>query len=542
LFSKLLAMASSEAVEVIRLLDSSGKVIDSVAADYEDSFCLDTFGDLIKQHAALPLPIKGTSVIQTSDSQKRCFILARVQTWDHKQPGKAFYSYYNAFHLNKILFQTQVYLGKKLIHRLHVLNPLTNSDIIGNVHYFMIKQNSETKVLPNMSPPDSIPVKTAVMNSTPPQQNPNVDLEMGTGKPANSPSLVHRMSISVRSPFTRREEPRNAAENQTWTYNTQLVSEISDNDTKRDSNIFRKPSQRRIAPSEHQDSDKQPLKTNIQGDTSNQDTSQLPIVEQTQPNTLGPKRLTIETTTRRHSNAGQSKVTGNVVCKSPEGPISINVHRKSISKSPISPGAITRFSVPVPQEEVLHTPSTPPRRRRELSMVNSTAGHASFEKWVQSIQTDAAMISPSKANGNLIVSSPIDQSIPEASPAEEDPSLTKPKIISYDAVLFATDNDFLESSKTRSIFKDHACAPEDAQLFEMPPFTGDEQHESELPTVLFVDDADICTCCYTDPAALSKMSPLARLFHITKWYIVTLALVITIVLILWKSSLDNKRA
>jgi hypothetical protein len=67
------------------------------------------------------------------------FIIARVQTWDHKQPDKAFYSYYHAHHLNKLLFQTQVYLDKKLIHRLHVLNPLTNTDIIGHVLYFMVK-------------------------------------------------------------------------------------------------------------------------------------------------------------------------------------------------------------------------------------------------------------------------------------------------------------------------------------------------------------------------------------------------------------------
>jgi len=113
---------------VIRLLNSSGTtVMDSVSVEYEDSFCLDTFGELIEQH-------------QNSEPKgTKNFIIARVQTWDHKQPDKAYYSYYNAYQLNKILFQTQIYLGKKLIHRLRVLNPLTNTDIIGNVNYFIVK-------------------------------------------------------------------------------------------------------------------------------------------------------------------------------------------------------------------------------------------------------------------------------------------------------------------------------------------------------------------------------------------------------------------
>ncbi|KAI8914709.1 hypothetical protein DFJ77DRAFT_422182, partial [Powellomyces hirtus] len=100
--------------------------VDSIATDYEDSFSLETFGELIQAH------------YECDPVGSKAFIIARVQTWDIKQPGRAFYSYYNAYHLNRILFQTQVYLGKKLIHRLHVLNPLTNTDIIGDVQYFMV--------------------------------------------------------------------------------------------------------------------------------------------------------------------------------------------------------------------------------------------------------------------------------------------------------------------------------------------------------------------------------------------------------------------
>lgn len=58
---------------------------------------------------------------------------------DPKQPEKAFYSYYNAYQMNKILFQTQNYNDKRLLHRLFVLNPLTNSDIVGDVEYFKVE-------------------------------------------------------------------------------------------------------------------------------------------------------------------------------------------------------------------------------------------------------------------------------------------------------------------------------------------------------------------------------------------------------------------
>ncbi|KAI8607134.1 hypothetical protein BC830DRAFT_1175655, partial [Chytriomyces sp. MP71] len=115
-------------MQIIKLLDSTGeRVLDSVSAEYEDSFSLESFADLISAHE------------NANPAGTRAFIIARVQTWDHKHPERAYYSYYDAFQLNKILFQTQVYFDKKLIHRLHVLNPLTNTDIIGDVQYFIIR-------------------------------------------------------------------------------------------------------------------------------------------------------------------------------------------------------------------------------------------------------------------------------------------------------------------------------------------------------------------------------------------------------------------
>ena len=62
---------------IIRLLDANGTVVqDSISADYEDSFCLETFEDLCDSHFdAEPKNTKG-------------FIIARVQTLDPKQPDK----------------------------------------------------------------------------------------------------------------------------------------------------------------------------------------------------------------------------------------------------------------------------------------------------------------------------------------------------------------------------------------------------------------------------------------------------------------------
>ena len=129
-------LSKFEMAGVIRLFDSSEtNLIDSISTEYEDSFSLETFGDLCKQ-------------FEESDPKgEKFFIIARIQTWDHKQPNKVnlfsynqqFYSYYNAYELNKILFQTQLYLGKRFLHRLQVLNPLTNTDIIGHIQYFMVK-------------------------------------------------------------------------------------------------------------------------------------------------------------------------------------------------------------------------------------------------------------------------------------------------------------------------------------------------------------------------------------------------------------------
>ena len=57
---------------IIEFYDVHETQIDSLSTDYEDSFTLDTFGELI----------------DSFHKSKKMFIIARVQTCDPKQPDK----------------------------------------------------------------------------------------------------------------------------------------------------------------------------------------------------------------------------------------------------------------------------------------------------------------------------------------------------------------------------------------------------------------------------------------------------------------------
>jgi hypothetical protein len=62
----------------LRLLDSTGdNLIDSISGDYEDSFTLETFGELTEEFFE-----------DTSGPFQKTFIIARVETRDPKQPDK----------------------------------------------------------------------------------------------------------------------------------------------------------------------------------------------------------------------------------------------------------------------------------------------------------------------------------------------------------------------------------------------------------------------------------------------------------------------
>jgi len=53
-------------------------------------------------------------------SKNKDFIIARIKTADPSASNKYFYSYYDAHHINKILFKTQPELS--LLHRMQAKN------------------------------------------------------------------------------------------------------------------------------------------------------------------------------------------------------------------------------------------------------------------------------------------------------------------------------------------------------------------------------------------------------------------------------------
>ncbi|ORZ30760.1 hypothetical protein BCR44DRAFT_55719 [Catenaria anguillulae PL171] len=598
----------------IRLFDISGtKVIDSVSTDYEDSFCLDAFGDLIKQHHSLTCaPPKNLKEGEEPPPVKqRAFILARVQTWDHKQPDKAFYSYYNAFHLNKLLFQTQVYLGKKLIHRIHVLNPLTNTDIIGNVLYFIARPRADGKdgLTPSLKPdPLSAPAapggsniaRTAPLIDSPthPQPIPTPEKSLPS-RPTSSKFIPGKINTSripnhpsgpTSAPAAASIDPMTP---QTWTMKMQAVTELKeDGETSptgpRKSSLSPgslpplglKNAMRRMS---NQVSRRMSLSPSRGGGASSGTYSppstsapEASLLHTTQEKKQGrsfslgnrsrPSPDSLSTTpaaaghtaiasgssgpkagVQRRKTISQVQVHNvHASVKSPDGPIVINSHRSASAKVEIPAGTLTRFGVPVPASEIeAETPRTPPRRRRGMSLSNAGMD-GGFAAWA-AVQVNtpsptrgapaileedeeaaaAATATPDAVSGQAAAAA----SAPNAA-AEPAAPMDPESIPAYDMVLFATDNDFLEQSKIRALFRENACAPEDAQLFEMPPVTSEGsptsaspsgQDASQLTQVVFADDDALCEMCYPSPERIATMSPAWQTFHNCKCYFLALA-------------------
>ncbi|KNE63677.1 hypothetical protein AMAG_08774 [Allomyces macrogynus ATCC 38327] len=592
------------AAQIIRLLDANGTdLLDSVSGDYEDSFCLETFADLIKMHAALtidqakPKTVDPAGTIKSGEfvslpPRPRCFILARVQTWDSKQPGRAYYSYYNAYHLNKILFQTQIYLKKKLIHRLHVLNPLTNTDIIGNVQYFMV----QPKDAPAAAGPSNV-VKSAaitpaspdvVAGNDPPKQPPAllaVDVERAAAVPSgiiSAPTPSSRTTAAT--VFGRRRAsgtqtplptPASASEPADWTINTQLVTELRDDDD-RDAAEGEKPTKirrksrglvvpstvvaaaaRRLSSAGRRLSvivggpnpmtvlaaigDRSESAMPITGALDNSDAHEAHLASSrmrhrsSSARDASPPKIAAASRGRAMSltpdTGSGSGIAGaanvEIVSKPPDKPLNINNHRSHTVKVTVPRGTITRFAVPVPEVE-MERPPTPPRRRRGLSLSNS--GHVDGDVWVKQLRTAVVRVQQQQQEQAI-------HEEPSASAMALDARAVA--VDTYDAILVGTDNDYLESSKMRALFRDHAVTPDDVKLFEMPEYTGEEyvpdqsptdadghvhHHHGTLPVVVFDDEgAEMCAACYPTNEQLAVMSPTMRFVHKVKCHAMILA-------------------
>ncbi|KAI9188017.1 hypothetical protein H9P43_002408 [Blastocladiella emersonii ATCC 22665] len=640
--------------QFIRLFDTAGtKVIDSVSTDYEDSFSLEAFGDLVKSHHALdcPPPKNLAPDAPPPPTKKRAFILARVQTWDHKQPEKAFYSYYDAHHLNKILFQTQVYLGKKLIHRIHVLNPLTNTDIIGNVLYFMVRpredgQDGLNPLLPGVpsnvaktaAVSDSVPALadlpppsvTGTSPSKPPSRRASSNAVIssgGGGDPERAGAaasavgagrrtstirstngLVSRIITNGARPSTAPAAAGGAASNgsmsavdpltpQTWTMKTQLVTELSEEEGNTGAgtkaglspggsrSVLRRMSAtaanvtRRLSLLPSSSGNSAAASSGQRSATSSvASTRELnPKNERDVGTRSAPEHRTsrkprsVSLNARSGGNGGKGKglerrktvgqviVRNNITSKTPDGPLVINTHRTPGAKVAVPAGTVTRFAVPVPAEEVATTtPRTPPRRRRALSLSNSNQSPEAFNIWA------ANQLKTVNENNTILEEAGEGEhaAAATAAPIKSEPEVAAPSapaattesgggkdegvdIATYDMVLFATDNDFLESSKVRAVFRENALTPEDAVLFEMPPYTGEPSGDgadgvgggnsensvaAALPVVVFVDDDALCEACYPSPERVATMSPMMQTFHHCKCYFLALAFAVGIIL------------
>ncbi|KAI8606821.1 hypothetical protein BC830DRAFT_1176048, partial [Chytriomyces sp. MP71] len=102
----------------------------------------------------------------------------------------------------------------------------------------------------------------------------------------------------------------------------------------------------------------------------------------------------------------------------------------------------------------------------------------------------------------------------------------------HDAVLFATDSDFLESSAIRRLFKRNACVAHDAVLFEMTPVTTEPP---QSPTASTRDDEDEretpCAWCFPSEDELRKYRPVSRLLHKYKCYMMMVVFIVVVSLL-----------
>ncbi|ORX55226.1 hypothetical protein BCR36DRAFT_581272 [Piromyces finnis] len=503
---------------VIRLLNSSGTtVMDSVSVEYEDSFCLDTFGELIEQH-------------QNSEPKgTKNFIIARVQTWDHKQPDKAYYSYYDAFQLNKILFQTQIYLGKKLIHRLRVLNPLTNTDIIGNVNYFIVKgktselknENNDVKINVGMS--DINDGKTADMGHDKEECLKTVSLkeseekEQEKVKEMRIPELTIELAKDMENGNSLKSEPISPRKKKALPkINTTLASASND------AIIPPSPSVLAVesggvgswtiaSPAIYECKDENlPKKVWIK--------RKLSMLTPSTKTTFNRKSIPLGEIPETNNNYESTSAMIQPNEKKIDTAVSDQPTLEHTAITTIPVGTVTQFAKPVPQDQVLKiVPPTIKGRRRSLSYLNTLSAtpksNCSLREWLVYMKKESMKLDEDSENEKKDYDSvdigknkPKEVDIASAPPIIDEMEEVKKDNSSdvsdidldmYDAVLFATDDDFLEKSKIRAIFKKNAVTADDAKLFEMPEYKGATNYDDGQ--LLLYDDATLCDICFPEP-------------------------------------------
>lgn len=498
---------------VIRLLDSSGsKLLDCVSGEYEDTFTLESFEELVESYKEVGPGPTGLP---------RSFIIARVQTWDANQPDREFYSYYCAHQLNKVIIKVQKYLDKKLIHRLHVLNPLTNTDIIGNIQYFRVDASTEKNWKKDeKSTSDELDLKEE--NKDIKVKKENVDSDDKQKKPKltikTNKALINKKTLDIQptTPSVKEIESGNKA---SWTMAGPTVMEIEGDDAKA-SKSNSKP------PKSPWKSIMTPIGKGKTIDKSSSVTSQPPPISPMSPT----------------SGKGLDSA------KAPQTP-----H----SRVNIPAGTVTQFTLPVSQDNVKDKlPLTAKNRRRALSYSNTVqklGNNTTVDEWINIVEVEKEVykVTPFKspnlpklnelddegnekqyenvtedipAEGNMYdeihpIASPVKRDISPLgeSSKQANTSVSELKLLdsdshskpfggnvditkaigssgqailkSWDAYLFATDIDFLESSEIRLLFRLNALSPEDAKLFELPPVVKEDiQEENDFENIEISDN------------------------------------------------------
>jgi hypothetical protein len=133
----------------------------------------------------------------------------------------------------------------------------------------------------------------------------------------------------------------------------------------------------------------------------------------------------------------------------------------------ISPGTVTRFAEVV--DEMSTFPETQRGQRRILSYRNAVSASgvpASFYDWAQFAKCSKVEFDGSFDTVDMKLFPEITPS-PRPEKLEMDPTNDDNY---YDAVLFATDDDYLSNAATRKIFNENALCKEDTKLFEMKEY------------------------------------------------------------------------
>lgn len=447
----------------INLVNSSGtSIMDSVAIDYEDSFSLDSFETLIYEHE------------NCEPKFRKHFIIARVHTWDPRQPGKEYFSYYSAYGLNKILFQTQTYLGKRLIHRIHVMNPLTNTDIVGAVEYFIVRRRQGA--LMNKGIDDTFNPEWGILQAT-------KNWISSASKP-----IITSLGYTNKKRLSTHEDMKIMVQEHTILEEDETSSIISRNSNSPLS----------------LNSAKSPLRVTtsfFKSDLLNKDIPPSPSVLNAENGkaqwTIGDQAVSIY----KEEVAAESKYAKNVPTHISNKPKSPNPLTIDVSKSPvvlkvnIPFGKSTRYTKPVSASDVASTGinlAELPSRNLSYGNSKATTPTMTFDDWNQQ-DKQRQVQNKNESNSPYKIASPLSPAISAISfrnstkkdGKNKDLGLNKKVIVSasatlsdgnetknennieWEAILFATDIDYLEQSHIRQIFRENAISATDYKHFDM---------------------------------------------------------------------------